>query len=1257
LYKEYIEEVKRLFRAEYIAYCSANKPKVSLTSLQQTYHYTLYYYDQAGNLVRTVPPEGVHPLDDSLFAQIAAVRRKGNITCSDTVPSTNTPEATALQKFTTVFDYTGDAALEMWMFNQSRSGGQVIATTSGNKYIFNLCISGKYLNFDVYTITPLAGGETDVVLSAHTTADLTGILPLTPWTHVVIQGDGLKKNSREIYVNGKACPRVNVDPTGACPWEIRSGGAGITYPKNLTLLKQARFFSRKLTIQEISANADDACLGFSPSYAKGLDSAKLFWMRFGIPAAGSYWTIDGTTTETQFVPVYPKHTLTTSYAYQSLNGIEAQSTPDGGTSRFWYDMLGRMVASQNAEQLAPLGGGLSSRYSYTNYDGQGRIKEVGETKASLPDTVPFLSSDALTEFGANPRQQVTRTYYDAPQPQTVAAIADAQDNLRKRVSAVTYGEDGNGNPQRATYYSYDQIGNVKTLWQQIDSLGTKQIDYQYDLVSGKVNKVRYQAGKTDQFLYGYEYDAENRLTKAFTGVNTVSSNGWEIEAPHTDAAYRYYLHGPLARTELGNEQLVQGIDYAYTLQGWLKGVNGNYLSPQDEIGRDGLQNTWRSNIARDAYGYSLEYFKGDYKAISDSAKAFPLTWTVGVPTEAGRDLFNGNISRSTLALKRVAEQTPVGYSYRYDELNRLKGMRQHPLTVGATEWNATTAGDQFKEAITYDGNGNILSYLRNGSNRSLAMDQLSYVYSRDAAGNLLNNKLSQVVDNASDGSYTEDIKTQTTNNYLYDNIGNLLSDKQGKLDSVRWTLYGKIRQISKADGSSLEYAYDPSGNRVYKKYTNGNVAEKTWYVRDAQGNVLAVYGNKDGDNQKYWKEQHLYGSSRLGIWTSDIDVTDVTAIASDTNWLKKGRKQYELTNHLGNVLATISDKVVDSVIGVAVDHYEAEILSAQDYYPFGMLQPDRKWSLGSYRFGFNGKENDNEVKGKGNQLDFGARIYDPRVGKFLSTDPMEKDFPEESPYSFAGNGPTFLIDYNGLFKISPYWVRRYPTLAKIVQYYLPLLKDNQKVKDAWVETAGYKSKEAGEKAFDKMVTFGEGPWISPRRRSEEVHTSNNVALGGLLDNPDDGGQYNDIYYQDNLFIGYSQIEALEMAVKKGDANAIAEAMFFVTTAIMHESAHYGMFKLGKVESSDWSYEAGAMFEQKVFGERFSYRNPQTTDREKNRRDRGVIKNWFEKNKKSTTSFGLSSSANFYNYYGMVKNAPAPQGQKGDKTVTGNYDVE
>lgn len=66
-----------------------------------------------------------------------------------------------------------------------------------------------------------------------------------------------------------------------------------------------------------------------------------------------------------------------------------------------------------------------------------------------------------------------------------------------------------------------------------------------------------------------------------------------------------------------------------------------------------------------------------------------------------------------------------------------------------------------------------------------------------------------------------------------------------------------------------------------------------------------------------------------------------------------------------------------------------------------------------YRYGFNGKENDNEVKGEGNQQDYGMRIYDPRVGRFLSVDPLTKQYPHYTPYSYAGNKPIAFIDRDG----------------------------------------------------------------------------------------------------------------------------------------------------------------------------------------------------------------------------------------------------
>jgi len=78
-----------------------------------------------------------------------------------------------------------------------------------------------------------------------------------------------------------------------------------------------------------------------------------------------------------------------------------------------------------------------------------------------------------------------------------------------------------------------------------------------------------------------------------------------------------------------------------------------------------------------------------------------------------------------------------------------------------------------------------------------------------------------------------------------------------------------------------------------------------------------------------------------------------------------------------------------------------------------MQMPGRKLS-GGYRYGFNGKENDNEVKGESNQIDYGWRVHDPRIGRFLSTDPISKDYPELTPYQYASNTPIQAIYLDGL---------------------------------------------------------------------------------------------------------------------------------------------------------------------------------------------------------------------------------------------------
>jgi RHS repeat-associated protein len=713
----------------------------------------------------------------------------------------------------------------------------------------------------------------------------------------------------------------------------------------------------------------------------------------------------------------PSHRLITQYRYNSLNQVVAQTTPDAGKSTFYYDRLGRLVLSQNLKQYAD-----NKKYSYTLYDYLGRISQVGELQdtAAMNNTTSRNPSSLQTWLtsAASTRRQITATSYDDRYTPLDTIMHAA--NLRNRVAWTAVYNTGSGfdslvNYIAATFYSYDIHGNVDTLIQDykvgvMDSLQNrfKKIVYQYDLISGKVNFVAYQPKQADAFYHRYTYDAENRITNVETSADSIY---WENEAQ-----YRYYLHGPLARTVIG-EQQVQGIDYAYTLQGWLKGVNSTAINATNDMGSDGSSNSI-NRIGRDAYGFALYYYgPKDYESIAKSRKVFADTTNVGA---FFKPLYNGNIAAMGVNILPFNDQ--YFYAYSYDQLNRLTQMVSGTKTLtGSTNTWAAASINNFKENVSYDANGNILKYKRygNGNNNNSIMDSLNYFYYANT------NKLNWIKDTVGASKFSVDIDNEATNNYVYDSIGNLTKDVKETIDSIYWNVYGKIAQINKHDGTIIKYTYDASGNRISKSV--GNV--RTWYVRDASGNVMSVYTQGDGtvnSGALSQTEIDLFGSSRLGLFRPNINVQSITA--PPTKYLPslgiygysinfiRGKKFFELTNHLGNVLVTISDKKVgnDNNNDTIVNFYTADVVSSNDYYPFGMVMPGRLFTGTTlYRYGFNGKESDNEIKGTGNEIDYGARVYDPRLGRFLSIDRLAKRFPYYSPYHFAGNTPIWANDLDG----------------------------------------------------------------------------------------------------------------------------------------------------------------------------------------------------------------------------------------------------
>jgi len=749
------------------------------------------------------------------------------------------------------------------------------------------------------------------------------------------------------------------------------------------------------------------------------------------------------------------------------------------SSLFWYDRLGREIASQDTKQhnykrLA---------YSYTLRDALNRTIEVGQ-KTENTDATTFNTIFGDTIFGFNnpavissakfltwikditgPRTEVTHTYYDVQDIMPTKVLV--QNELRNRIAAITYADTVRTDStifNNATYFSYDVHGNVNTLIQDdsVYNIGSgqryKRIDYQYDLVSGNINEVDYQNDSLDAYHHRYMYDADNRISQVQTSKDSVM---WD-----NDANYFYYAHGPLARTELGDQQ-VQGEDIAYTLQGWIKGVNSDKLSPNNDMGKDAQQvsGNLNSGFARDAAGYTLKYFDhsknpsggefpGDYDAIDTStwnhvAKRFEaLTYSSDL-TNTRRDLFNGNISAMATNIQqpqKYSESTPTqtaitlpqGTAYGYDQLNRLVEMKAFQnLDTTTNVWGTTGSyNGLYHNWLSYDANGNILTQKRADQYNNV-FDSLTYHYNEDN-GLTIQNRLYHVNDEITttvDG-ITNDIKDEGTflnsdehditarNNYRYNAMGQLAKDSITGLDTIVWTNYGKVWKIRKHSGDSLIFAYDGKGDRILKEYKpNSGTPVSTYYVRDAQGQILSIYTQQIVSSHMHFTltERDIFGSKRIGTEKTHVELVGALPIAMiDTFNRYLGNKEYEIGNHLGNVLAVVSDRKIPRPDGSGNLHnYEADVLSSQDYYGFGWMEPGRNFNDSNYRYGFNGKEKTDEIVGlTGTDYDYGTRMYDARLGRFMSIDPLFKKYSELSTYQFASNSPIDGIDLDGLEKVT-----------------------------------------------------------------------------------------------------------------------------------------------------------------------------------------------------------------------------------------------
>ncbi|HEY9084007.1 MAG TPA: PKD domain-containing protein [Vicingaceae bacterium] len=649
----------------------------------------------------------------------------------------------------------------------------------------------------------------------------------------------------------------------------------------------------------------------------------------------------------------PDHTMETQYQHNSLGQLISQNTPDGGTSNFIYDGLNRLRFSQNEQQ------NTDGVFSYTKYDELGRIIEVGESNATGLNFVdPTLAANVTTyandvNYPDNTlagiiNTEITKTHYTTPAQVNYYGLP--QRYLQNRVSFVFNDEDGDlntTNDQYHTYFSYDTHGNVEWLIQEDAEIGKNYIAYEYDLISGNVTKVRYNENRSDKFFHRYEYDAENRLTHVFTSTD---NQLWD-----NDAHYEYYAHGPLKRNTLGEDH-VQGLDYIYTIHGWLKSINSPNISNNTDPGNDGdlvtAINAWQqtNKVAEDYFGMSLGYYNGDYRNVNNfhynsTTGASPYQNLYASTNNDAADLYNGNISHwvhsqlSTIGGLKDPSVKPRASVYNYDVLNRIKQSTNFEQIGGDllgnyafSTYTGVNGADAYKTNYTYDANGNLLNLDRYNA-LGILMDELGYTYDNGLAGVALNsNQLTSVTDNSTN---TEDGRgdLEATHTYTYDGIGNLtIETAQERMDfgagyqlfdvatNISWTVYGKVKQVTKTISTNsganvyqvekIDFEYDASGNRI-KKTANKkidaagslsgtdanpetanflvNEITTTYYVRDAQGNTLAVYEKTAVENGSNFdvtlqlKEQPIYGSDRLGQRTANKVLAASLGVSGSSN--------------------------------------------------------------------------------------------------------------------------------------------------------------------------------------------------------------------------------------------------------------------------------------------------------------------------------------------------------------------------------------
>ena len=276
-------------------------------------------------------------------------------------------------------------------------------------------------------------------------------------------------------------------------------------------------------------------------------------------------------------------------------------------------------------------------------------------------------------------------------------------------------------------------------------------------------------------------------------------------------------------------------------------------------------------------------------------------------------------------------------------------------------------GTKFNTAYSYDKHGNILTLSRYG-NQTAAIDNLTFTYQ----GNQLMRTDDTGVNSTIPGSMDFKNGMNTSDDYAYDANGNLIKDFNKNIIDIQYNVLNLPSKITFGDGNSVSYMYAANGKKLQTVHKINGTTTTTDYV----GNMIYENGT-------------------------------LKRTLVDGAYYENDEYYFYLKDHLGN------NRVVAKQDG--------SVIQTSDYYPYGMIFAEST-STDAQPYKYNGKELD--TKGGLNLYDYGARHYNPVIGRFMTMDPLAEKYYSWSPYAYCMNNPIKYIDPNGQDpKKLSHWIR------------------------------------------------------------------------------------------------------------------------------------------------------------------------------------------------------------------------------------------